>query len=138
MNPDTLKLSTKTLEQIQRLTLYDDRFMSVALGQSIPCTERILRIVYDDPDISIVHVQPQKHILNLKRGDARGHNAVLDIQAYDAQGRLYDLEIQVRSNDNLLKRARYYAAVSDTQQLREGEDYQQLPELHIVFVTQSN
>ena len=112
--------------------------MTVVLGQSIPCTERILRIIHDDPQITIVNVQPQKHILNLKRRDAKGHNVIMDIVATDTNGTQYNLEVQVKPNNNLLKRARYYAAASDTDYLREGEDYQSLPELHITFLTKTD
>ena len=138
MCPSGFRMTPQNLDRLERLTLYDDRFMNIVLGHSIPCTERVLRIVYNDPDIIIVDVQLQKHVLNLERRDAKGHNVIMDIVAYDCNGVQYNLEVQVKSNDNLLKRARFYAGVSDSEYLREGEDYQSLPELHLTILTKTD
>ena len=138
MNPSGFRLSPQNLDRLQRLTLYDDRFMNVVLGKSIPCTERILRIVYNNPELTIVDVQLQKHEINLERKDAKGRNAIMDIVACDTNGCVYNLEIQVKHNDNLLRRARYYGDIADTQRLREGEDYQALPEFYITFLTKTD
>ncbi len=74
----------------------------------------------------------------LERGDAKGHNAILDVLAFDGNNKQYNLEIQIKPNDNLLQRARYYGAITDTEKLREGVDYKQLSELYIAFVTRTD
>ena len=130
-------LSQKNLDRLERMCLYDDKYMTVVLGQSIPCTQLVLSIILGNP-VHLVHVQPQQHIVNLNAGGVRGRNAILDIVAFDANGVTYDLEIQVKPNSNLLKRARYYASMTDVQMLREGVDYELLPEQHVVFVTKTD
>ena len=52
-------------------------------------------------------------------------------------GKVYDIEMQNSSSQskyNLAKRARYYQSVIDTEELKEGKHYDELPESYIIFV----
>ena len=52
--------------------------------------------------------------------------SILDIKARDDQGRLFNLEMQMVAEVSLPQRFLYYWAQLYTQQLAEGEDYDQL------------
>lgn len=55
-----------------------------------------------------------------------GKFIVLDVLAQDAQGRRYNIEMQVRRYSAWSARSAYYLARTLTQQLNGGDDYQQL------------
>ena len=76
------------LEIIQQLRLMDDYFMQVCLQNSVECTELILRIILDKPDLKVQRVTAQKALANLY-----GHDARLDVFALDSENQPYDIEI---------------------------------------------
>lgn len=60
----------------------------------------------------------------------------LDIYVKDVSGKVYDIEMQNSSKReySLAKRARYYQSVIDTEELKEGKHYDELPESYIIFI----
>jgi predicted transposase/invertase (TIGR01784 family) len=61
--------------------------------------------------------------------------SILDIKARDDRGRLFNLEMQMVATWALPQRFVYYSAKTYTQQLAEGDDYNQLcPTIAICFV----
>ena len=67
----------------------DDDFMNACLNGNIEGTEPILRIILNKPDIVVKRVTTQKVMKNLL-----GRDIWLDIDATDASGTEYDIEIQ--------------------------------------------
>ncbi len=51
-----------------------------------------------------------------------------------ADGRVYDIEMQVAVEPELGRRMRYYQAILDTSELGKGQRYSSLPESYIVFL----
>ena len=47
---------------------------------------------------------------------------------------VFDLEMQTNKERDLVKRARYYLSVNDTENLRRGERYEKLPKTIIIFI----
>lgn len=62
-----------------------------------------------------------------------GKGARIDLFA-EADGRMFDIEMQARRELELGRRMRYYQACIDSRHLDKGADYDQLPESHIVFL----
>lgn len=60
----------------------------------------------------------------------------LDVYAEDDTGKVYDIEMQVKSQvkDYLGQRTRYYQSMMDTSILKKGSRYWQLPDSYIIFV----
>ena len=52
--------------------------------------------------------------------------AILDVRARDGRGQHYNIEIQVRSETDYIKRSLYYLSRMYGQQLDQGEDYSKL------------
>ncbi len=65
--------------------------------------------------------------------DSRGFR--LDIFAEDQNGRRLDLEMQVINHHDLLKRAACYRAMMIDEQLEEGDFYQRLRPVYVIFIT---
>ena len=51
-----------------------------------------------------------------------------------ADGRTVDLEMQVSQERHMGRRLRYYQGAMDTATLESGDDFENLPECHIVFI----
>ncbi len=60
----------------------------------------------------------------------------LDIKAKDRSGKLYNIEVQRADRGAGEKRARYYSAMLDANTLLPGEDFEQLPETYVIFITE--
>ena len=128
---DLASVDPEILETIQQLRLMDDYFMQVCLQNSVECTELILRIILDKPDLKVQRVTAQKALANLY-----GHDARLDVFALDSENQPYDIEIQRESRGAQPRRARYYSSLLDANQKEVGSNYEGLPESFVIFITE--
>ena len=108
----------------------DDNFLSSVFDGNIECTELLLRIILNNPDIKVREVRTQREIKNLW-----GHSVRLDIEAKDENGRPIDIEVQRADSGANVKRARYNSSLMDANTLMPGEDYDSLPESYVIFIT---
>ena len=114
---------------IASLTLMDDLFMQVVLEEQA-CTEYILQTILDKSSLKLMEQRLQKRLPNL-----HGRALVLDCLCTDEKGLLYNIEVQNSSAGAIPKRARYHAALMDTQTLKKGEKFSKLPESYVIFIT---
>lgn len=132
-----MKSSHKTreemLQRIKDFCLMDDTFMSRVFDENIECTELILRIILDKPDLKVKQVKTQYMITNLL-----GHSVRMDIKAEDGKGRPLNVEVQNENEGAEPKRARYNSSLLDANTLKKGEDYDKLPESYVIFITRSD
>ena len=70
-------------------------------------------------DVTILNPYNPQHFANAKL-------SILDIKARGQNGQLFNIEIQIANEGDYDKRALYYWAKLYTEQLRSGEDYNQL------------
>ena len=82
------KFRQKCLARLKTLRLIDDDFFAVCFANDVECTEFILRILLDQPDLCVAKVKTQYSVDNLK-----GHSVVLDVFATDSRGHCYDIEM---------------------------------------------
>ncbi len=115
---------------IEGLTLMDDVFMQKFFEGDIACVEYMLRVILDKNDLMIAKVCHQHKIKNLS-----SHGVCLDVLVFDTQGRQYDIEIQRDARGASPFRARYYSSMLDIDSLHPGDDYEDLPETYVIFVT---
>lgn len=118
-------------EQIQRFCLFDDEFMTKCFEDNIECTELVLRIIMEKPDLIVESVRTQYSIKNLQ-----GRSVRLDILASDSQKKKYNIEIQRDDKGAGVKRARYNSSLLDANILDVGENYENLPETYVIFITE--
>ena len=114
---------------IASLTLMDDLFMQVVLEEQA-CTEYILQTILDKSSLKLKEQRLQKRMPNL-----HGRALVLDCLCTDEKGLLYNIEVQNSSAGATPKRARYHAALMDTNTLKKGEKFSKLPESYVIFIT---
>ena len=119
------------LERIKNFRLMDDVFMTKCFEGNTECTELVLRIVMEHPDLKVLSVKVQSLYKNLQ-----GRSLTLDIDATDSTGRRFDIEIQRADSGASPRRARYHASVMDANILKAQDDFEALPELYVIFITE--
>lgn len=119
----------KRIEQIKELNLTSDLFSSVVF-EDIAALQDVLRILTGVRDLKVLRVEPQRSYRNLY-----GHSSVLDIWAEDSQNTQYNMEIQIAEDEDHLKRSRFIQSRIDSRTLGTGMEYDELPDLYLIFVT---
>ena len=117
---------------IKELTIMNDIFMRNVLKKR-ECAEYILRIIMEMKDLQVVDHIVQKDYKNLQ-----GRSAILDCVAKDDKDKRYNVEIQQESEGASPKRARYHSGLLDMNTLNPGQDYEELPESYVIFITRDD
>lgn len=111
----------------------DDDFMSKVFDQNIEATQLLLNIILERTDIRVISVIAQREFKT-----TIGHSVRFDVFAEDQNGKPYDIEIQRTDKGAVPQRARYNSAVLDSHLLKLGEDYTDLPESYVIFITEND
>ena len=107
--------------------------MSKCFEDNIECTELLLHIVMENEGIKVQRVRTKYQIKNLQ-----GRSVRLDIWATDSKGRKINIEIQREDKGAGAKRARYHSSVMDANITSPGEDYEELAEVYVIFITEND
>ena len=132
----TETIDYKYQEDLQRLRgfrLMDDDFLTKCFEGNTECIELVLRIVLDMSDLNVLDVRTQVFVENLLNRSVR-----LDVLATDSAGRKFNIEIQRADKGAGRKRARYNSSMMDANLLKKGEDFNNLPETYVVFITEND
>ena len=124
-----MQFDEKTMARIRSLTMENDRFFSLCLEDNPGGAELIIRILLG-LELRVMRIEMQRWMGALERKGSR-----LDALAEDAEGNLYNIEMQSNPQDASPHRARYYSAIMDTHTLRAGKGYEELPETYVIFLT---
>ena len=124
-----ITISLETLEQMRKLCLMDNDFMTIALENNIPCVEEMLRVILSKDDLVVKKVQTQKMFKGFSR------SICLDVYAEDSAGTRYNIEIQQASEGADPRRPRFHGSMIDTRSLKAGQDFKDLPECYVIFIT---
>ena len=128
----TNKISMETREQIQKLSLMNNAFMNLALEDNIACVEEMLRVILSKPDLVVKTTRTQKMFQGFRR------SIYLDIYAEDGKGTRYNIETQQSNEGAAPRRARFHMGMIDTHSLKAGQDFCELPECYVIFITQED
>lgn len=121
------------LKRLHALRLIDDDFMTICFDGYIEGAELLLKIILDRDDLKVSEVKAQKVMKNLQGRDLR-----LDIYATDKDGKKYDIEIQRADKGAHRKRARYHSSMVDSDMLKQGDDFTDLRESYVIFITEND
>ena len=119
------------LGKIQQLRLMDDDFFNKCMEGSTECVELILHIIMDRTDLKVISAQTQHSIKNLQ-----GRSVRLDVLAVDDNGRQINIELQREDKGAGSRRARYHSSIMDANLLLAGENFEELPETYVIFITE--
>ncbi len=115
-------------KRYEDLTFADDFMFSHVMEDESIC----IRVIETLLNIQVDHIE----YLNFQQSvhpDYDSHGVRFDVYVRDSN-RIIDLEMQAVSKSNLLKRARYYQAMIDMDQLQRSMDYNCLKESYVVFI----
>ena len=79
-----------------------------------------------------------KVLLQKDYKNLQGRSAVLDCVARDSDGKQMDVEIQQDNEGASPKRARYHSGLMDMNTLNPGQDFDELPESYVIFITRDD
>lgn len=124
-------------EDLQRLRGFrpiDDDFMRCLFKDNIPLAELVLRIITGKLDLVITDCRTQEDMKRL----AGARSICLDAYGTDLTGQKYDLEIQRADKGADPHRARYHSSVMDIENLDAGQEFIELPDTYIIFITEKD
>lgn len=121
------------LQQIKGFRLLDDDFMTKCFENNIECTELLLHIVMDKPDLIVKKAQTQYSLKNLQ-----GRSVRLDVYAEDSENKKYNVEVQRTDKGAGARRARYNSSLIDANTILPGADVDELPETYVIFITEND
>jgi len=127
------KQHQEDLQRLRGLRLIDDDFMNVCFDGYTDGAELLLRIILNKPDLRVISVKTQRRMKNLI-----GRDICLDIDADDDAGKEYNIEVQRADKGADRKRARYHSSILDAHLLHPGDDFSNLPETFVIFITEND
>ena len=130
MEKNNHERTEELLEILRNFRLLDDTFFSECFDGNTECTELILRIILDMPDLKVLRTNTQRSVKNLMLHEAR-----LDAYTEDSRGNAYDIEVQRSDTGAEIRRARFYSSMLDSRMLRKGEKYRSIPDSFVIFIT---
>ena len=117
---------------IKDFTLMSDIFMRNVFKQR-ECLEYVLQVIMEKHDLRVIDQIIQKDYKNMQ-----GRSAVMDCVARDSEGKQFDVEIQQDNEGASPKRARYHSGLMDMNTLNPGQDFDELPESYVIFITRDD
>ena len=114
-------------KSLQDLTIKDPFMFAAVMNDPENCAG-LLRMVLDIP-IDHVVVETEKSLVY----HPEFHGVRLDVYAKDEAGSRFNVEMQVRTTA-IEHRSRYYQAQMDTDALKTGHSYDELPDVYVIFI----
>ena len=134
------------LKYLRVLRPIDDIFMRCMFKDNLPLIQFALRIILNRPDLALTHCETQKDLKRL----VGLRSLELDIYADEVRVYLdekgnkklfiikYNLETE-RSEDRMEPhRLRYHVSAIDVESLKQGQDFKELPECYVIFITETD
>ena len=129
MSETILDNQAKWEHYIEMLTPMDDE-LARSIFNDLEITQYMLRIIMGKPDLKLLEVHVQKEIEN-----PGAHGVRLDALAVDSTGKHYNIEVQQEDSGAIPERARFYSSIMDCRLLNKGDDYDELVDTYVIFIT---
>ena len=127
-----VKHSKRVLDIVKNYTLLNDDFMKIVFADK-ECTQLMLQIILEKRDLEVITVKSEYTVNNL-----HGRGVRFDVYAKDSKGIQYDIEVQRSDKGANRKRARYNSSMLDANITEPGDDYEQLKETYVIFITEND
>ena len=136
MAGEEIRQDNRTVEQIvDGMSLFDDDLMSMVFDGNMEATELLLKIILKKDDIRVISVVGQRELQSPVVG---GRDICLDILAKDSMGKQYNVEVQQKPEGAHIRRARFNSSMMDSRMLKAGQDFAELQDSYMVFITQTD
>ncbi len=124
-------------EDLQRLRGFrpiDDDFMRCLFRDNIKLAQLVLRIITGMPDLTLTSIETQADMKRL----VGARSICLDAYGFDDQKKAYDIEVQRADKGAGTHRARYHSSVLDIENLDAGQEFDELPDTYVIFITEND
>lgn len=125
------KKHEEDLQRLKEFRLMDDDFMTKCFEGNTECIELVLQIVLNKSDLKVIDVRTQVFVENLLNRSVR-----MDVLATNSTGKKFNVEVQRADKGAGRKRARYNSSMMDANVLKKGEDFELLPDVYVIFITE--
>lgn len=125
----------ETLEAIKKLNLLDDNLMTLVFDRNIEAAELLLNVILQRNDLKVLEVIAQREYKNPMSG---GRSITIDIYAKDGDDKVYDVEVQRASAGADVHRARFHSSMIDTKMLKAGQEFNEIHDSYVIFITASD
>lgn len=126
---------TEELDAVAKLCLLDDDLMTLVFDRNIETTELLLNIILQRNDLKVLEVVAQREYKNPMTG---GRSITIDIYASNAGGKVYNIEVQRASAGADVHRARFHSSMIDTKMLKAKQDFKEIHDSYVIFITESD
>lgn len=109
------EMTEENLKMLAGFRLLDDDFMTIVFDRNIEATELVLNIILERSDMKVLEVVAQREYKSPITG---GRSIELDIYAQDAEGKIYNIEVQRADSGADVHRARFHSSMLDARMLR--------------------
>ncbi len=123
----------KILQRISGFRLMDDEMMTMVFDGNVEGIQLVLNIILERTDLTVTDVKTQDVFKNVN-----GHSVRFDVHAKDSAGIQYEVEIQRADQGAGAQRARFNGSMLDTRMLKPGNDYSELPDAYVIFITEKD
>lgn len=120
------------IQNVMLLRPIDDLLFNLIYQDKDACQE-LIRTILEDETLIVISVATQDSISNLK-----GRGVRLDALCKTSDGRLINVEVQRRDNDDHYRRIRYNASAITMRHTSKGTDFQDVAEVYIIYITEFN
>lgn len=118
-------------EKVRRFNLTSDIFFGKVM-EEIPACQEFIRIITKE-NLKIKNVQTQYSIRNVEN-----HSVILDVLAEDESGKLVNVEIHLKEDEDHVKRVRFHLGSIDVSFLEKGNPFENLPEVYLIYITEKD
>ena len=125
----------ENLQIISKLRLLDDDLMNLVFDKNVEATELLLNIILQRKDLKVIEVVTQREY---KNSMASGRSITIDIFAKDSDEKIYDVEVQRADRGADFHRARFHSSMLDTRMLREKQDFRDIHDSYVIFITEND
>lgn len=122
------------LARLRGLRPIDDDFMRCIFRNNKALAQLVLRIVLQKHDLIVENVETQADLHRL----SGARSVSLDVLATDSEQKKYDIEIQRQDRGAGKRRARYHSSAMDIDNLKSGQDFDELPDSYVIFITEND
>lgn len=142
MNKTQIKIDIKTPEQLheedlQRIKDFcpmHDTFARSIFKKNLPLAQLVLRIITGINDLVLTEEITQYDIKRI----TGARSVCLDVYGGDSEGRKYNLELERSDEGAAPERAEYHITAMNTEHLSKNEDFTELPETYVIFLTEKD
>lgn len=97
------------------------------------CVELLIQILFDDPQLKVIHYSTQYEFKNLK-----GRSIIVDLYVEDSKGRYINIEFQKSESGACAKRARFHESMMEGHISFPNEKWDEIAEVYIFFITEKD